>query len=257
MTLYQWHRVAHNGSKIGPPLSRPGAFPKFDPTNSTRAPFDNAVPPSATMKTPTCALTAFFALAALLAAAPPSNAAHEKPRTIQEVFDEGRAAFFRNDFATARRLLTRVNKADPKHRPTIIMLRNITMAEQEAAARAASLEGRMQRTTLPRLDLVDARVPDVLEFIQLKAAQASKDGARPNFVIRLTEQDQKRAVTLQLSQPTLHGVLAALSTLADLDIAYETHAVTIRSRSLAPAVAQKGAEGTPPASGDGTAKRAR
>ena len=207
------------------------------------------------MKNPTSAIVA---LAVLLGAAPSSPAAEPKPRSIQEVFDEGRAAFFRNDFATAKRLLTQVNKADPKHRPTIIMLKNINMAEQEAAAKANSLEGRMRRTTLPRLDLVDARVPDVLEFIQLKAAEVSKDGAKPNFVIRLTEQDEKRAISLHLSQPTLHSALAALSTLADLDVVYDTHAVTIRSRGLAPAVAEKSPEGTAPAPGQtGGAKRAR
>jgi hypothetical protein len=218
------------------------------------APFESTHPYPAIMKNPTSAI---IALAALLGAASPSPAADQKPRTIQEVFDEGRAAFFRNDFATAKRLLTQVNKADPKHRPTIIMLKNITLAEQEAAAKANSLEGRMRRTTLPRLDLVDARVPEVLEFIQLKAAEVSKTGAKPNFVIRLTEQDQKRTLTLQLSQPTLHSALAALSTLADLDVVYDTHAVTIRSRSLAPAVAEKSVQGAPPAveAGDGKGPR--
>jgi hypothetical protein len=185
------------------------------------------------MKTP---IRAFAAFACLLGLASPhaSLAADPRPPTIQETFNAGRAAFFRDDFATAKRLLTQVNKADPKHRPTIIMLKNIAMAEQEAAARANTLEARMQRTTLPRLDLSDARVPEVLEFIQLKAAEVSKDRTKPNFVIRLTEQDQKRTVSLQLSQPSLHAALAALATLADLDIRYDTHAVTIRSRSLTP-----------------------
>lgn len=175
------------------------------------------------------------ALSTLLTPLAASRAADTKPPTIQEVFNQGRSAFYRNDFATAKRLLTQVNKADPKHRPTIIMLKNIRLAEQEVAAKANSLEGRMKRTTLPRLDLVDARVPEVLEFIQIKASEVTQGGAKPNFVIRLTEEDQKRPVTLHLSQPTLHTALAALSTVADLDIVYDQYAVTIRSRSLAPA----------------------
>lgn len=187
------------------------------------------------MKTPTSATIALVALMGAILISP-TRAAEPRPRTIQEVFDEGRAAFFRDDYLTAKRLLTQVNKADPKHRPTIIMLKNITMAEREAAAKANSLQGRMKRTVLPRLDLVDARVPEVLEFIQIKAAEVSKDGAKPNFVIRLTEQDEKRPVTLRLTEPTLHSALAALATLADLDVIYDEYAVTIRSRSLAPVV---------------------
>ena len=190
------------------------------------------------------------ALAALLAPAPVSRAADTRPPTIQDVYNQGRAAFYRNDFATAKRLLTQVNKADPKHRPTIILLKNISLAEKEAAAKANSLEGRMKRTNLPRLDLVDARVPEVLEFIQLKAAEVTQGGAKPNFVIRLSEEDQKRPVTLHLSQPTLHSALAALSTVADLDIVYDRYAVSIRSRSLAPATPESPAT-TAPASTTG------
>jgi hypothetical protein len=181
-----------------------------------------------------------FLLPAALAAPPRSP-------TVQETYNEGKAAFFRDDYATAKRLLTQVNKADPKHRPTIIMLKNISMAEREAAAKAASLEGRMRRTVLSRLDLVDARIPEVLEFLQIKAAEAGGDGARPNFVIRLDEPDLKRPITLRLSQPTVHSALAALATLADLDVNYDDYAVTIRSRSLAPAVTP--ASAAPPAAG--------
>jgi|GEM_PF-2349745 len=185
------------------------------------------------MKSRIPAVSALCGLCCLLPSA--SWAAEPRKPTVQEVFNEGKAAFFRDDYATAKRLLTRVNQADPSHRPTIIMLKNIAMAEREAAAKAASLEGRMRRTVLPRLDLVDARIPEVLEFLQIKAAEISPDGARPNFVIRLDEQDAKRPVTLRLTQPTLHAALAALATLADLEIRYDEHAVTIRSRSLVPA----------------------
>ena len=194
------------------------------------------------------------ALNTLLTPLAASRAADTKPPTIQEVFDQGRSAFYRNDFATAKRLLTQVNKADPKHRPTIIMLKNIRLAEQEVAAKANSLEGRMKRTTLPRLDLVDARVPEVLEFIQIKASEVTQGGAKPNFVIRLTEEDQKRPVTLHLSQPTLHTALAALSTVADLDIVYDQYAVTIRSRSLAPATPTPSTP-TPAADGGSSQKK--
>jgi hypothetical protein len=187
-------------------------------------------------------------LALLLGTSPPSPAADPAPPpSIQDVYDQGRAAFFRNDLATAKRLLTRVNQADPRHRPTVIMLKNIAMAEKEAATKANSLEARLRRTTLPRLDLADTRLPDALEFIQLKAAAVSADGHKPNFVIRLTEEDLRRPVTLQLSKPSLHTALAAVATLADLDIIYESHTVTIRSRRLAPATAAKPAPSEIPA----------
>ncbi len=189
------------------------------------------------MKSQATTLIALIALATLTGTAPPSPAADRATQSIQDVYNQGRAAFFRNDFATAKRLLTRVNQADPNHRPTIILLKNITMAEQEAAAKTNSLEGRLRRTSLPRLDLADARVPDVLEFIQLKAAEVSADRTKPNFVVRLTEEDQRRSISLQLNQPSLHAALAAVATLADLDVVYDSHTVTIRSRRLTPAPA--------------------
>jgi len=224
-------------------------FPKRMPLPVVQASTTHPPP----MKSP-ARLALAVALATLVSPAAHSRAADTKAPTIQDVFNEGRAAFYRNDFATAKRLLTQVNKADPKHRPTVIMLKNIRLAEQEAAAKANSLEGRMKRTVLPRLDLVDARVPEVLEFIQIKASEVTKGGAKPNFVIRLTDEDQKRPVTLHLSQPTLHTALAALSTVADLDIVYDQYAVTIRSRSLAPATPAAPAA-TPAAEGGGPPKK--
>ncbi|MFN0125606.1 MAG: hypothetical protein ACKV19_02840 [Verrucomicrobiales bacterium] len=180
-------------------------------------------------------------LALALAAITVIQGAEPRQRSIQEVYNEGRAAFFRDDLATAKRLLTQVNKADPKHRPTIILLKNIQLAEREAAIKANSLENRMRKVVIPRFELVDARVPEVLEFLQIKAAEASKDGVKPNFLIQLNQQDDKRLVTLRLSQPSLHSALAALATLADLEVRYDMYAVTIRSRSLVPSTPEPAA----------------
>lgn len=200
----------------------------------------NDDPPSTTMKLYRIRIIC-SSLALALAAITVIQGAEPRQRSIQEVYNEGRAAFFRDDLATAKRLLTQVNKADPKHRPTIILLKNIQLAEREAAIKANSLENRMRKVVIPRFELVDARVPEVLEFLQIKAAEASKDGVKPNFLIQLNQQDDKRLVTLRLSQPSLHSALAALATLADLEVRYDMYAVTIRSRSLVPSTPEPAA----------------
>ena len=153
--------------------------------------------------------------------------------TIQDLFDAGKAAFFRDDFATTKRLLTAVNKADPKHQPTVIMLRNIALAEKAEAAKRNSLEGRMQRMVIPQLDLQEARVTEVLDFLQLKAAELSAGGAKPNFIVKLDEAAARQSITLKLTQVSVSDALRALATTAGLEISYDQFAVTIRSKTAA------------------------
>jgi hypothetical protein len=154
--------------------------------------------------------------------------------TVQTWFEQGRAAFFRDDYPTAKKLLLQVNKADPKHQPTIIMLRNIKLAEEAQAAKAATLEGKMKRIIIASLDLTDTKVPEALEFLQLKAAELNPSGAKPNFILRLDEAAQKQTITLKLSKVSLHDALRAVAGAGGLEVVYDRFAVTVQPRGAAP-----------------------
>lgn len=154
-------------------------------------------------------------------------AAPARKMTLQQMYDEAKLAYYLNDFAKAKPLLVRVNRADPNHRPTAIMLKNIELAEQDTARQAASLEGRMKRITLEKFEVEEAKVPEVLDFLQLKATEAGH--AKPNFIVRLDDTTARQAVTLRLRRISLYDALRSLETAADLEIRYDTHAVTVLS----------------------------
>lgn len=181
-------------------------------------------------------LTTWLSLCPVLAGLALAQEA-KKPPTMQEIYDAGRAAYFYDDYATAKRLLTLVNKADPKHRPTIIMLKHISMAEEVAAARAASLEGRMKRMMIPRLELDDTSVIEVLDFLRIKAGELYAEGAKPNFILKLDGEKEKQKVTLRLGRVSLYEALNALVSAAGLEAVYDRYAVTIQAKSDVPAVA--------------------
>jgi hypothetical protein len=156
-----------------------------------------------------------------------------KHDTVQAWFEQGRAAFFRDDYITAKKLLLQVNKADPKHQPTIILLRNIKMAEDAQAAQAATVEARLKRLVVPTLDLTDTKVPEALEFLQLKAAELSPK-AKPNFIMHLDENARRQTITLKLSKVSLFDALRAVAGAGGLEVVYDRFAVTIQPKGTAP-----------------------
>jgi hypothetical protein len=182
--------------------------------------------------------------------APAVPATPAKGKTAGQLYDEGRAAYFREDFATAKAKLTQVLRVSPNHTPTIAMLKNIQMAEAAAARQSASVRSRLERTMLPRLDLSDAKVPEAIDFLQLKAAEAAGPAGRPNFIIKLDPVTEKQTVTLKLGRTSVYDALRALATVARLELVFDQYAVQIRPLGSEPAA-------TEPAKRDGVAKDPR
>ena len=187
------------------------------------------------MKTTLCLFALLLSIPAWMEVAQAQET--KRPPTMQEIYEAGRLAYFHDDYVTAKRLLTQVNKADPKHRPTIIMLKHISMAEQVAAAKAASLEARMKRMTLPRLELEESSVIEVLDFLRLKVGELYSEGQKPNFIIKLDAEKERKKVTLKLAQVTLYDALNALASAAGLETVYDQYAVTIQPKGEAAAPA--------------------
>ena len=174
-------------------------------------------------------------MAALPAQAPVVPPTPPKGKTAGELYDEGRAAFFREDFATAKAKLTQVLRVSPNHGPTLIMLKNIQMAEAAAAKQNASLQARLQRMMLPRLDLSDAKVTEVLDFLQVKSEEIAGPAGRPNFIIKLDPVTAKQTVTLKLGRTSVYDALRAVAVAARLELVFDPYAVTIRPLGSEPA----------------------
>jgi hypothetical protein len=161
-----------------------------------------------------------------------SVAAGQSQRSVsaQDLYEQGRAAYFRKDYATAKARLLKVQKMDPNHLPTKVILHQLIESEAQAALKAASLESRMQRVTVPLLVLENTKVREALEFVQIKAAEAGQHGVRPNFAIKITPATEAKMLTLHLNQVTLHEALRSIAELASLEVTYEPNVVTIASR---------------------------
>jgi hypothetical protein len=83
------------------------------------------------------------------------------------------------------------------------------------------------------LDLVDAKIPEVLDFLQVKAGEQAGAAGRPNFIVKLDPTAEKQTITLKLTKVSLYDALRAVADGAALDITFDRYAIIIKSHSLA------------------------
>lgn len=154
-----------------------------------------------------------------------SLSATPQEKTYEQLYEEAKLAFYLGDFAKAKPLLVKISRANPNHRPSAIMLRQVELAEAKAAREAASLEGRMKRVRLQKFDVEGEPVAEVLEFLRVKAEQAGH--AKSNFIIRLGESGTRDKLSIHLRNISVYDALKAVAESAGLRVVYDTHTVTI------------------------------
>ncbi len=173
-----------------------------------------------------------------VSAAPPKVTVPSSARSPAQIYEEARRAYYSNDYATAKVKLIDVLKTNPNFQPAVIMLNSIRSAEAAEAMKAASLESRMKRASLPTLDLDDEPIRDVLEYLRIRASQqASLNGQKPNMVIKLDPQTEKRRVSLHFGQVSLYDALHAAAAAANLEVLYTQFAITIQPKGAEPPAA--------------------
>src|SRR5579862_3144725 len=91
----------------------------------------------------------------------------------------------------------------------------------------ADLKGRLQEIVIPELNVRDAAVVDVIDFLQAEGQKRSKDKTPLNFVWQAPENAKVAKITLNLRKVPLADVLKYVTDGAGLRYRVDAHAVVI------------------------------
>lgn len=96
---------------------------------------------------------------------------------------------------------------------------------------AASLKARLQETVIPELNVRDAAVVDVIDFLQAESQKRSKDKSPINFVWQVPENAKTAKITLNLRKVPLADMLKYVTEGVGLRYRVDAHAVVIYQAS--------------------------
>lgn len=162
-------------------------------------------------------------LAAFLCTAIPATAVDD----INTIYQQGRAAFYRGDFATAHQLLSKVAAANPRHTETANMLAYINANHKLVDT---TLEKQYSSVVLPKVDFADVTLSEAMEGLRILTKNASNGKVVPNVIIR-GEDVAQRKLSLTLSNVPLTEVLNYTTQLTNTRLTYEKHAIILSSLS--------------------------
>ena len=160
--------------------------------------------------------TAFFAAFVLITA--PVCA-----EDLNAVFQQGRAAFYRSDYATAHQLLSRVAAANPKHAETNNMLAFIRANHKMDEG---TLKQKYATVVLPKVEMQDVTLTEAIDGLRALAKNASGGKITPNVIIK-GEDVMQRKLSLALSNIPLSEALNYVTQLTNTKATYDKHVVIL------------------------------
>lgn len=161
--------------------------------------------------------TAAFLAAFVLMTAPVSA------EDLNAVFQQGRAAFYRSDYATAHQLLSRVAAANPKHTETNNMLAFIRANHK---IDEGSLKKQYATVVLPKVEMQDVTLAEAIDGLRALSKNASGGKITPNVIIK-GEDVMQRKLSLALSNIPLSEALNYITQLTNTKATYDKHVVIL------------------------------
>ncbi len=149
-------------------------------------------------------------------------AAAAEPKDVATLFQQGRAAYYKGDFETARLLLTQVAALKPDHFETKALLASIDSQLKSGS----SLRKTYGSVTIPKIDFTDVTVAEALQALSAMAKNVSGGKVTPNFIVRNPDLGRK-PVTLNLTNIPLTDAIDYLAQLAGGKATYDRHAVVL------------------------------
>ncbi|CAN5164694.1 hypothetical protein BH23VER1_BH23VER1_13370 [soil metagenome] len=194
------------------------------------------------MKPSSTALTALAAI--LLSLSPADVSAQQGAASLRQLHAEGRAAFYRGDYETARVKLAQVLEAKPGHAETRALMARLNVLAEEQSGNPA-MERKMASIIIDSIDLKDVTATEAVEYLVLKTKSRSDDEFRPNIVLKeVPGEDAAPKFTLQLNNVPASYALSAIGNLAGLKFNYDKYAIigTPRNPAAEPAATPDSAD---------------
>lgn len=172
-----------------------------------------------------------FASAALFAGPPEGSG--RQPVTgpaaeeVKRLLADGVAAFGKGDYAAARGSFETAYQIDSRNLVAINYLQKIKVLEK-GVSRPMSQERQLAGVIVPKVQLKDATIGTVFDYLKSTAAKLTEGKVVVNFVLKLPEDVVKtQTISLNMSGVPYTEVVKYVAELANLQVEYQQYAVLV------------------------------
>lgn len=146
---------------------------------------------------------------------------------INQIFQMGRAAYYKGDMETAYQLLTQVEARNPRHFETKALLAQIRASKKPGLA---SVRKSYEGVVLPKIEFADVTLEEAVEGLRVLSKNASDGKVLPNIIIKDPALATK-SLTLNLRNLPLTDAIQYLADMTGAKATYDKHAVILTSAS--------------------------
>ena len=169
---------------------------------------------------PVLALLLLTAVRLTAAPAPPTP-------EVAQFLSDGQAAFNKGDYATARGAFEMVYQMDPRNVSAISYLQKIKVLEK-GAPKNVDQERQLAGLIVPKVQLKDATIGAVFDYLKTTANKLSDGKIAVNFVLKLPDEAIKtQTITLSMNNAPFTEVVKYVAELANLNVQYQKFAVLV------------------------------
>ena len=149
------------------------------------------------------------------------------PAEVAQFLTEGQAAFNKGDYATARGAFEMVYQMDPRNVTAINYLQKIKVLEK-GAPKNVDQERQLAALIVPKVQLKEATIGSVFDYLKTTAAKLSDGKIAVNFVLKLPDDVIKtQAITLSMNNAPFTEVVKYVAELANLNVQYQKFGVLV------------------------------
>jgi uncharacterized tellurite resistance protein B-like protein len=152
---------------------------------------------------------------------------------IHVLYQEGRDAFFTQQYELAREKLAQVLARSPNHPQTRAMMAQI---EQKIGADNTMLRKAYEKIVIDKFEVAEAELSEAITAVKTMAKNATGGKVVPNIIVRDAEIG-KKPVTLTLAKMPLSEVLKYLAQLTGAKLTYDKNAAIFSNPASTPAPA--------------------
>lgn len=146
---------------------------------------------------------------------------------VNQIFQMGRAAYYKGDMETAYQLLKQVEARNPKHFETKALLAQIRSQMKPATE---SLKRTYESVILPKVEFSEVTVEEAIEGLRALSKTATEGKVMPNIIVKDPALNAK-TLSLNLRNVPLTEALQYVASIAGARVTYDKHTAMIVSAS--------------------------
>lgn len=140
---------------------------------------------------------------------------------VNQIFQMGRAAYYKGDMETAYQLLKQVEARNPQHFETKALLAQI---RSQMKPNTGSLKRTYEAVILPKVEFSEVTVEEAVEGLRALSKNASGGKVMPNIIIKDPAVASK-SLSLNLRNVPLTEAIQYVASIGGAKVTYDKHAV--------------------------------